>query len=109
MGLDFGLDGLFFGFLDSFADDAFEAVDLVLDVVAELKGGHHAFFNLDRFAGAGIACGTRLAGLAGKCAETADFDGVAFDEFLADEVKELFDDGLDIVPHKSGGLGDFLD
>ena len=89
-------------------DKGFDRVDLVLDVVAELERGNHALFDLDRFAGARVACGAGLARLAGERAEASDFDGVAFDELLADEVKELLDDGLDVVAHKSSGLGDFL-
>ena len=108
-GLNFGLDGLFFGFFDGFADDTFEGVYLVLDVVAELEGGHHAFFDLHRFASARVPCGASLAGLAGEGTETADFDGVAFDELFTDQVEELLNDGLDIVTHKSGGLGNLLD
>jgi hypothetical protein len=103
----FGLFGLF-GFDGGLADDAFEGVDLVLDVVAELERGNHALFDLDRFAGARVACGAGLARLAGERAEASDFDGVAFDELLADEVKELLDDGLDVVAHKPCGFGDFL-
>ena len=108
-GLDFGLGRDFFGGFDGFADDTFESVDLVLDIVAELEGGHHAFFDLHRLAGTRVPCGARLAGLAGERTETADFDGVAFDEFFADQVEELLDDGLDIVTHKSGGFGNLLD
>ena len=107
--LDLGFDRDFFGFFDGFADDTFEGVDLVLDVVAELEGRDHAFFDLDGLAGAGVACRASLARLAGEGTETTDFDGVAFDELLADQVKELLDDGLNIVAHKSGGLGDLLD
>ena len=106
--LDLGFDRDFFGFFDGFADDTFEGVDLVLDVVAELEGGHHAFFDLHRFAGTRVARGTGLAGLAGESAKAADLDGVAFDELFADEVEELLYDNLNIVAHKSGGLGDFL-
>ena len=38
----------------------------------------------------------------------ADLDGVAFDQLFAQKVEKLLDDGLNIVAHKSGGLGDFL-
>ena len=107
-GLNFGFDGDFFGGFDGFADDTFEGVYLVLDVVAELEGGHHAFFDLDGLAGAGIACRTSFARLTGESPEPADLDGVAFDELFADEVEELLYDNLNIVAHKSGGLGDFL-
>ena len=100
--------GFELGFHDCLSKDSFQGVDLVLDVVAELEGGDHAFLDLDGFAGAGIACRTSLARLAGESPEPADFDGVAFNEFLANEFEELLYDNLNIVAHKSGGLGDFL-
>lgn len=93
--------------VDAF-DDCFEGIDFVLDVVAELEGRHHAFFDHDGFASARVAGRTRLAGLAAKGAETANFDGIAFDQLFPNKVEELLDDGFNIVAHKSGGLGDFL-
>ena len=86
----------------------FQRVDLVLDVVAELEGGNHAFFDQDGLTGAGVAGRASLAGLAGKGAEATDLDGVAFDQLFAQKVEKLLDDGLNIVTHKSGGLGDLL-
>ena len=108
-GLDriFGRGVLHYRF-NRFGNDAFQAVDLVLDVVAELEGRDHALFDLDGLAGARVACGASLARLAGECAESADLDGVAFDELFSEEVEELLNDGLDVVTHKSGGLGDIL-
>ena len=106
--LDLGFDRDFFGFFDGFADDTFEGVDLVLDVVAELEGGHHAFFDLHGFAGTRIPCGACLAGFAGEGTESADFDGVPVDQLFADKFEELLDDGLDIAADKSGGFGNFL-
>lgn len=100
--------GFLLGFYDGFAKNAFQGVDLVLDIIAELEGGDHSLFDLDGFTRAGIPCRARLAGLAGERTETADFDGVAFDEFFTDKVKKLFYDNFDIVAHKSSGLGDFL-
>ena len=92
----------------SFAKDAFQGIDFVLDVVAELECRNHAFVDEDGFAGAGIACRASLAGFAGERSETADFNGVAFDELFAEEVEELLDDNFNIVAHKSCGFGDFL-
>ena len=89
-------------------DQGFETVDLVLDVVAELEGRNHTFFDKHGFAGAGIAGRTSLARLAAESAETTNLDGVAFDQLFAQKVEKLLDDGLNIVAHKSGGLGDFL-
>ena len=89
-------------------DKGFDRVDLVLDVVAELERGDQAFFDQDGFAGARVAGGASLAGLAGEGAEAANLDRVAFDQLFSQEVQELFDDGLDVVAHKSSGLGDFL-
>ena len=89
-------------------DKGFDRVDLVLDVVAELERGDHALFDQDGFAGARVAGGASLAGLAGEGAEAADLDRVAFDQLFTQKVQELLDDGLDVVAHKSGGLGDFL-
>lgn len=91
-----------------FAEDAFERVYLVLNIVAELECRDKSLVDEDRFAGAGVACRASLAGLAGERAETTDFNGVAFDKLLAKEVEELFDDDFNIVAHKSGGFGDFL-
>ena len=91
-----------------FAEDTFERVYLVLNVVAELECRDQALVDEDRFAGAGVACRASLPGLAGERAETTDFNGVAFDKLLAKEVEELFDDDLNIIAHKSGGFGDFL-
>ena len=121
MGSTFLLDGIViavdlgdfvFGFKfrlhGGFAKNAFQGIDLVLDVVAELEGRDQAFVDEDGFAGAGVTCRASLAGLAGERAEPADFNSVAFDELLAEEVEELFDDDFNIVTHKSGGFGDFL-
>ena len=106
------LSDFFFGFEfrlhRGFAEDAFERIDLVLDVIAELECRDQALIDDDGFAGAGVACRSSLAGLTGERAEAADFDGVAFDKFLAEEVKELFDYNFNIVAHKSSGFGDFL-
>ena len=60
------------------------------------------------FASAGVACRASLAGLAGERAETANFNSIAFDKLLAEEVEELFDNNFNIIAHKSGGFGDFL-
>ena len=90
------------------AKDTFERIDLVLDVVAELEGRDQALVDEDCFAGAGVACRASLAGLAGERAETANLNSVAVDELLAEEVEELFDYNFNIVAHKSGGFGDFL-
>ena len=90
------------------AKDTFERIDLVLDVVAELEGRDQALVDENRFAGAGVACRASLAGLAGERAETANLNSVAVDELLAEEVEELFDYNFNIVAHKSGGFGDFL-
>ena len=92
----------------NFAEDSFERVDLVLDVVAELECRDQALVDENRFAGAWVACRASLAGLAGERAETADLNSVAFDKLLAEEVEELFDYNFNIVTHKSGGFGDFL-
>ena len=89
-------------------DKGSDRVDLVLDVVAELERGDQPFFDQDCFASARVASRASLAGLAGEGAEAANLDRVAFDQFFSQEVQELFDDGLDVVAHKSGGLGDFL-
>ena len=89
-------------------DQGFDGIDLVLDVVAELERRNHAFFDQDSFTGAGVASRTSLTGLAGKGAKATDLDGVAFDQLFAQKVEKLFDDGLNIVTHKSGGLGDLL-
>ena len=91
-----------------FAENAFERIDLVLDVVAELEGRDQAFVDEDCFAGARIACRSSLARLARERAETTDFNSVAFDKLLAEEVEELFDYNFNIIAHKSGGFGDFL-
>ena len=89
-------------------DQGFNRIDFVLDVVTELERGNHAFFDQDCFAGAGIASRASLAGLAGEGAEASNLDGVAFDQLFAQKVEKLLDDGLNIVTHKSGGLGDLL-
>ena len=89
-------------------DKGFDRVDLVLDVVAELERGDQAFFDQDGFASARVASRASLAGLAGERAETADLNSVAFDKLLAEEVEELFDNNFNIIAHKSGGFGDFL-
>ena len=106
------LSDFFFGFefwlRGDFAEDAFERVYLVLNVVAELECRDQALVDEDRFAGAGVTRRARLAGFAGERAETTDFNGVAFDKLLAKEVEELFDDDFNIIAHKSGGFGDFL-
>ena len=106
------MDDFVFGFefrlRGNFAEDAFERVYLVLNIIAELECRDQALVDENRLAGARIACRARLAGLAGERAETTDFNGVAFDKLLAKEVEELFDDDLNIIAHKSGGFGDFL-
>ena len=66
-----------------FAEDAFERIDLVLNVVAELECRDQAFVDEDCFASAGVACRASLAGLAGERAETANLNSVAVDELLA--------------------------
>ena len=91
-----------------FTKDAFQGIDLVLNIVAELERRNQAFVDEDCFACAGVACRTSLAGLAGERAETANFNSVAFDEFFAEEVEELLDDNFNIVAHKSSGFCDFL-
>ena len=91
-----------------FAEDAFERIDLVLNVVAELECRDQAFVDEDCFASAGVACWASLAGLAGERAETANFNSIAFDKLLAEEVEELFDNNFNIIAHKSCGFGDFL-
>ena len=85
-----------------------EAVDFVLDIVAELERGDEAFLDEDCFARAGVPCRACLARLAGEGAEPADFDGVPVDQFFADKLEELFDDGFDVAPNESGGFGNFL-
>ena len=106
------LGNFFFGFKfrlnGGFAKDAFQGIDLVLDVVAELEGRDQALVDEDGFASAGVTCRASLAGLAGERTETADFDSIAFDKLLAEEVEELFDYNFNIIAHKSGGFGDFL-
>ena len=89
-------------------EDGLERVDFVLDVVAELECRDQAFVDEDCFASAGVACRASLAGLAGERAETANFNSIAFDKLLAEEVEELFNNNFNIIAHKSGGLGDFL-
>ena len=91
-----------------FAEDAFERIDLVLNVVAELECRDQAFVDENGVASAGVACRASLAGLAGERAETANFNSIAFDKLLAEEVEELFDNNFNIIAHKSGGFGDFL-
>ena len=91
-----------------FAENAFQGIDFVLDVIAELECRDQAFVDEDGFAGARITRRTRLARLARERAETANFDSIAFDQLLAEEVKELFDYNFNIIAHKSGGFGDFL-
>lgn len=91
-----------------FAKNAFERIDLVLNVVAELEGWDQAFVDEDGFAGARITRRTRLARLARKRAETANFNSIAFDKLLAEQIEELFDDNFNIIAHKSGGFSDFL-
>ena len=90
------------------AEDTFDRIDLVLNVVAELECRDQAFVDEDCFASAGIACRASLARLAGERAETANFNCIAFDKLLAEEVEELFDNNFNIIAHKSGGFGDFL-
>ena len=106
------LSDFFFGFEfrlhRDFAKDAFERINLVLNVVAELECRDQAFVDDDGFAGARVAGRSSLAGLARERAETTDFNGVAFDKLLAEEVEELFDYNFNIVAHKPGGFGDFL-
>ena len=91
-----------------FAENAFQGINFVLDVIAELECRDQAFVDEDGFAGARITRRTRLARLARERAETANFDSIAFDQLLAEEVKELFDYNFNIIAHKSGGFGDFL-
>ena len=91
-----------------FAENTFERIDLVLDVVAELEGRDQAFVDEDGFAGARIARRSSLARLARKRAEAADFNSIAFNKLLAKQIEELFDDNFNIIAHKSGGFGDFL-
>ena len=100
--------GFKFRLYRGFAEDAFERIDLVLNVVAELECRDQAFVDEDCFASAGVACRASLAGLAGERAETANFNSIAFDKLLAEEVEELFDNNFNIIAHKSGGFGDFL-
>ena len=106
------MDDFIFGFEfrlhRCFAEDAFERVYLVLNIVAELECRDQTLVDEDRLAGAGVTRRACLAGFAGERAETTDFNGVAFDKLLAKEVEELFDDDLNIIAHKSGGFGDFL-
>ena len=91
-----------------FAENAFQGINFVLDVIAELECRDQAFVDDDGFAGARVTGRSSLAGLARERAETTDFNGVAFDKLLAEEVKELFDYNFNIVAHKPGGFGDFL-
>ena len=92
----------------SFAENTLQRIDLVLDVIAELEGRDQAFVDEDCFAGAGIARRSSLARLARERAKTANFNSIAFDKLLAEEVKELFDNNFNIIAHKSGRFGDFL-
>lgn len=106
-----GYEDLFFVLFDrgEFATfEHFKTVDLVLDIVAELKSRHQAFVDEDGFASTGIPCGASLAGLAGESAETANFDCVPIYQFFADEFEELFDNRFDVTTHKSGRFGNFL-
>lgn len=103
-----GLLGFRFRLGNGFAEDAFKRINLILDVVAELEGWDHTFLDLDDIACSRVAGRSCLAGLAGECAEAANFNGVAFDKLLGEQVEKLFDDNFDIVAHKSCGLGDFL-
>ena len=100
--------GFKFGLHGGFAENAFERIDLVLNVVAELEGRDQAFVDEDCFACAGVTRRASLAGLAGERAETANFNSIAFDKLLAEQVEELFDDNFNIIAHKSGGFSDFL-
>ena len=84
--------GFEFGLCRRSAEDAIQGIDTVLDVVAKLESRDHTFFDLDRLAGARVACRACLAGLAGERSESADLDGIAFDELFADEVEELLYD-----------------
>ena len=89
-------------------EDGLERVDFVLDVVAELERGDEALLDEDCFARARVTCGAGLARFAGEGAEAADFDGVPVYQLFADKFEELFHNGLDVAPYKSGGLGYFL-
>ena len=100
--------GFKFRLYGCFAEDTFERIDLVLNVVAELECRDQAFVDENGFTSAGVACRASLAGLAGERAETANFNSIAFDKLLAEEVEELFDNNFNIIAHKSGGFGDFL-
>ena len=100
--------GFKFGLDRSFAKNAFERINLVFNVVAELERRNHAFVDEDGFTGARITRRSSLARLARERAETANFNSVAFDKLLAEEVEELFDYNFNIIAHKSGGFGDFL-
>ena len=62
----------------------FQSVDFVFNVVAELEGRYQALFDENGFAGSWVAGRAGLAGLAGKSAKTADLDGVAIYQLLAD-------------------------
>lgn len=91
-----------------FAENAFERIDFVLDVIAELEGRDQAFVDDDGFAGTRVSRRSSLAGLACERAEAANFNCIAFDKLLTEEVKELFDYNFNIIAHKSGRFGDFL-
>lgn len=102
-------DSLFgFGLGDGFSKNAFERVDLVLDVIAELERRNNAFFNLDDVTGTRITCRSCLARFAGEGAEATNFDGIAFNQLLGKKTEELLHNDFDVVTHKSGGFGDFL-
>ena len=100
--------GFKFRLHSGFAKNAFERIDLVLNVVAELEGWDQAFVDEDGFAGARIARRSSFARLARKRAEAPNFTSIAFDKLLAKQIEELFDDDFNIIAHKSGGFGDFL-
>ena len=88
-----------------FGGNVFQRVDLVLDVVAELEGGHQALLDEDGLAGAGVTGRASLAGFAGEGPEATDFDGIAIDEFFTGQVQELLHHDFDVVTGNPCGLG----
>ena len=80
-----------------------------LDVRGKLERQDGPGFQIDGFAGSRIARGARLAFLAGKRSESADFDGVPLGEGFPDQIEELFDDDPDLALDDAGRAGDVLD